>query len=276
MIELKNVSTYRLLQSLSVSDDERKIKLFNALIIHKIYDYQRLSKFIELKPVKDLDYNYLTNFLNRVIKKVSSANELGIEPKLYSTKGYTDKFLEHTDEEAKIGDLIINNFLNRRCSCLQLSNASCSIADIKHLLSHTTPTGENSATYLIGVGSSMPKKLHDAVEFYEQQIERQANEALFKNVNLFNYDLQEKDAAMANTPDPFYEVLEYILDSGYSMGKPISEPLKAELKSIINKAKNGQHDYRLVHILEIIRNYVTLGEIQHGIIKTKAINRFIK
>ena len=69
MIELKNVSTYRLLQSLSVSDDERKIKLFNALIIHKIYDYQRLSKFIELKPVKDLDYNYLTNFLNRVIKK---------------------------------------------------------------------------------------------------------------------------------------------------------------------------------------------------------------
>ena len=70
MIELKNVSTYRLLQSLSVPDDERKIKLFNALIIHKIYDYQRLSKFIELKPVKDLDYNYLTNFLNRVIKKV--------------------------------------------------------------------------------------------------------------------------------------------------------------------------------------------------------------
>ena len=36
MIELKNVSTYRLLQSLSVYDDERKIKLFNALIIHKI------------------------------------------------------------------------------------------------------------------------------------------------------------------------------------------------------------------------------------------------
>ena len=276
MLELKNVSTYKLLDLLSASEEESKIKLFNALLTHRIYDCQRLSKFIELKPVKDLDYKFLANCLNRVIKKVEIANELEVEPKLYPTEGYSDKFLEHTDESVKVGNLIINNFLLRSSSYFQISNHHCSVADIKHLLSHTTPTGENAATYLIGVGSSMPKKLHDAVEFYEQQIERQANEALFKNVNLFNYDLQEKDAAMANTPDPFYEVLEYILDSGYSMGKPISEPLKAELKSIINKAKNGQHDYRLVHILEIIRNYVTLGEIQHGIIKTKAINRFIK
>ena len=276
MLELKNVSTYRLLNTLSVSYDERKIKLFNALINHKIYDYQRLSKFIEFKPVKDLDYRYLTTFLNRVITKVSNANELGIEPKLYPTKGYTDKFLEHTDEDVKIGNLIINNFLIRKSSALQVANSSCSIAEIKHLLSHTTPTGENASSYLIGVGSSIPKKLQNSVEFYEQQVERQANDALFRNVNLFDYDSFEKEFAFLDTPDPIYEILEYILDSGYSMGKPISEPLKNEIKSVIDKAKNGQHDYRLVRILGIIRDYVTLGEIQHGLIKTKAINRFVK
>ena len=276
MLELKNVSTYKLLDLLSASEEESKIKLFNALLTHRIYDCQRLSKFIELKPVKDLDYKFLANCLNRVIKKVEIANELEVEPKLYPTEGYSDKFLEHTDESVKVGNLIINNFLLRSSSYFQISNHHCSVADIKHLLSHTTPTGENATTYLIGAGSVIAKKLHNSVEFYEQQVERQAEEALYRNVNLFDYDSKEKEEAFKDTPDPFYEVLEYILDFGYLMGKPISEPLKAELKSIINKAKNGQYDYRFARILKTIKNYVTLGEIQHGLIKTKAINRFVK
>lgn len=59
MLKLENVTTYPLIELLSVRYGIDSQLLLDALISYQIFDYQGLEDFIFDNPVDNIDYDYL-------------------------------------------------------------------------------------------------------------------------------------------------------------------------------------------------------------------------
>ena len=276
MLKLENVTTYPLIELLSVRYGIDSQLLLDALISYQIFDYQSLEDFIFDNPVYKIDYDYLERDLQIIKRKVERNNNKGIEPQLYFTKGYVNPTLEYVDKLVK-GDKLVffspfNAYSTKREDLLQMS-----IFTIKHLLSHTKENGKNGITYLPGFGDRLIKKLIWSIEFYEAQIMRQAQNEHVEGCNLFELNEKEKTDELLHGNESIKYCLEYILDTASIMiWGPLTSIEKYKLSNIITQISEKKHDNKILDaIFTIIKDYVTLEEVQKGLVKTKVINRFI-
>ena len=95
------------------------------------------------------------------------------------------------------------------------------------------------------------------------------------NLFTFNYDYKIEELILGD--EPLEISLEYILDVASEMiWGPLTNANRRKLESIIKQIKNGNYqDNTYQIILDTIANYVTLKEAQEGLVRTRAINRFI-
>ncbi len=275
MLKLENVSTYDFLVCLLFSKNENERALGEILQIYEVYDYQRLEFFIMYKPINGIDYSILEEKLKSVKKRVARTNELGIEPQIY----LTNNFFSTTDADVKGKSLILANPIY--IPSKNTTVAKMDINTIKHLLSYATPDGKNALTYVYGIGNLSINKIYNAVLFYDAQVSRQAKSAFDYEAavnNLFEYNIDEKTEELVAGTEPINYSLEYILDTAATMiWGPLTDSQKVRLNTMVKMTKEGKYGSKdLNEIFDVIRNYVTLEEVQKGLVKTRTIDRFIK
>lgn len=78
--------------------------------------------------------------------------------------------------------------------------------------------------------------------------------------------------------EPISYSLEYILDTAATMiWGPLTDSQKVRLNTMVKMTKEGKYGSKDLNALfDVIRNYVTLEEVQNGLVKTRTIDRFIK
>lgn len=272
MLKLENISTYDFICNLSLIYDANTHAIVLALTQYQISNYQELERFILAKPVKNINYNYLEWHLNNIKRKIALKEDT-IPQILYNPNDIIDGY---TDEQTKGDKLPIKNpFSKYHHKMYQLYLLS--IKDIKTLLAHTTLSGENALTLLKNIGNAYKNKIYSDILFYDEQIKRQKKEAdeMTSNLFTFNYDYKIEELILGD--EPLEISLEYILDVASEMiWGPLTNANRRKLESIIKQIKNGNYqDNTYQIILDTIANYVTLKEAQEGLVRTRAINRFI-
>lgn len=218
---------------------------------------------------------YLLNWLQGVKIRLDKLNSKDKDFKIFEFGNFEDYFPSRTDVEITGEKLLVFNPLVPGCNALSRKLEDYDIASIKHMLSHVDSKGNNSVTKLRGIGGNSARKIYEAVEFYDAQIERQRREASDENVNLFWLNADEKNDALVLGGEPIEESFEYIAKNAEVMVWGYLTPKQKQKILEIIKSDSRYEKAIYNKLFEVIANYVTLEEAQKGLIKTKAINRFI-
>jgi hypothetical protein len=150
-----------------------------------------------------------------------------------------------------------------------------SIADIKFLLGHLQSDLRNDFKFASGCYSKEDLvKLIEHIKFYEQQVERQAEEIketssyllptnIFEVNSIYKQDIVESQLT---------EIAEYLVESGNEfIWGILSDKDKIRLLNIIKQPNN----YAIKNFINVISNYTTLNELRQGIVKKRTLDRFI-
>lgn len=273
MIELKNVSTNKFIQEQKQIWGNIHWYAEELLKKHNIRDYQQLKDFLDSNH-SDLEFegiiNYLNSELKRVEKTIHRANELGVEPQIFTFDSYQseeidDKVINITDERNKGKLLLTANPLILHSGIESLQKLS--IAEIKHCLSHLDRS--KLKTEILEIPSIGQKRLQgvvNAVKFYDQQVLRQYFETEKRDINLFFLNKTYKKEIVELQ---LKEIAEYIVDNADECiwGK-LSDNQK---RIIMSTALNNTGQKIKGSFVNAISNYTTLSELENGILKEQEI-----
>jgi len=234
-----------------------------------------------IRECPEYDWETTKRNLRRVEKLVFLANKRDSKPEIYFTKGYNDAELFRQDEMNNGNVLLLNNPIYNQISFIGLRNKS--IKQIKEDLSHTMPDGMNFISrnrnwYDEGyrnIGSSSLPKIKEALERYEEQVERQAKLTSNRNVNLFRLNEDEKVDIVSRSYGDIIMYLLYNAEARLIWGQLSDNQKKVYLSSAINSSKDDKIAKR--NIIACIANYTTLPELEkvdkHNF---KVLKRFIE
>ena len=204
MIKLENVSTERLITFLRY-DLTRSLESKNAYLTlnkHGIKDFQKLKDMIE-NGRREFQNEILISALTSVEENIKHANEIGREPILYTCNNYAgstvdEKTLKITDRKNPCSVLLYKSpaiFSKGKTGALihiQISEAKDLLGKV---VAHSKPVTGNNAFVesMRRFGDVDSAKLRDAINFYEAQVLRQAEETSKKKINLFILNKEEKE-----------------------------------------------------------------------------------
>lgn len=286
MIKLSDVSTSKLYSKITKRYNEAEtpsdalewLDIITVFDKKKINDYQRLKDMLEQFKTNKF-FRFIRNDLESVERKINEANILGVEPEIYTQEWYKgtnidDKTLNLTDKGTMGSVLLMSNPLHASTMKQRKIN-SYSIFDLKFLLAHLQSDLRNEFRFASGCYSKEDMvKIIELIKFYEQQVERQANEIrenspyllptnIFEINSIYKQDIVESELT---------EIAEYLVDSGnvFIWGN-LCDADKLRLLKVIKQPNN----YARKNFINTISNYTTLDELQQGIVKKKTLERFI-
>lgn len=258
-----------------VLDREKNIELYNFLIKNKIYDYERLKEFMMMGyPI--LNNNY---FAKKLIKAEDTVTKINLGKKdiqTYSFEAYQFseddlKAISFTDETTKLSDILITHPMYPNTMSTKTSELSITLA--KYLAGKITVNGNNAlATVIMNVGSKKVNDLANNISFYEMQLQRICASSLSHlDGNLFYKDKDEKIKLIRAE---LQAITAYMVENStrFIWGNLTDNGRKKLMSAIAN----DEDTIIKRNLLNILANYVTLEETQEGLIRTRAIDRFIK
>ena len=283
MTKLENVSTIQLIECLNrlKYQDKTYTYIYEFLINNNITDYQALKDILNSMNVNnEFAIKYLKRELSLVEEKVSKSNMLGKEPKIYTFDIYKDcnidsETLRITDE-SNYGDILIPPTLFKNTSSKSIQLKNLTINEIKHISSHLSRYRlKNSLMDKPNFGTVSVENVIKRINFYEEQVIRQAKETNKRGINLFMLNKQEKDEIVKSQLE---DIINYILNNNSNniyMWGSLTEEQKNKMIRIITSplSKNVRKDKE--NFIDIISNYTTMSELEEGIIKNKTLNRFL-
>lgn len=280
MINLSDVSTYKLIASLK--QDKSNKKICSKLLKYSVKDYQQLKDLIISKK-REFNDEFFVQSLACVEENVKHANENGREPVLFICDDYKDaavdeKTLEITDSSNPCSVLLCKSpaiFGLGKYGVLKDIN----ISDAKHLLSKVNAyskvsTGNNSFIENIGRFNNLEaENIKNAINFYEQQVIRQAMETKKKRVNLFALNKSKKEKIVILE---LKQIIEYfVYNADMCVWGELSSSQKIRLISSVSCDKGQENQVIRKRMIDIITNYTTLSELEAGVVKQKTLDRFI-
>lgn len=288
MIRLDQISTIGLIKSLehiNTLDEEVKLErklIHDALVKYNVVNFQELSDLI-LSGNKDFQYDYLIRELKIVIKYWQIANSNDNAPVLYPCNDYENSgveryILDKTDKE-NYGDVLIfgNPFVRSNSKRNTIRNYS--IFELKHLLNSVQLNnvyirGDNGfVSYFRMLGHSSAKQVCNAINFYEEQVLRQAK-IYSSSDNLFLEDIVIRRELVINQLE---EILEYFINNmDEAIWGTLTDAQRRTLQKVIDKSKDKNVDVTRDNFINMVSNYTTLDDFEDGIVKKRALDRFIK
>ena len=271
MIKLENVSIYGFLERL---EKENKY-LYEMLLINDVFDLNSLEWFLtnNKNQLNEKDYNYLSMFFNEMYIK-ASLNEK-IEYNSYLLKEIeTDKKIKYTDSLVRCDKLPI--FSPITYYPLEAKASRITINDAKNMLDKVVigkkrNNVENALKNYLKIKSEDEMlKIVNGINMYNEQLLRQSLETPNNVDNLFTYNQQEKREIIESELD---EIVNYLITNADTCiwGKVLQLPLISMIN--IYRENDSARRERLINCLA---NYTTLGEIEHGFVKSKVLDkRFI-
>ena len=282
MIKLEKVSTERLITFLEYDNTNEAKKALSLLEKHKIRDFQTLKTMVK-KGSKEFNISVIKNAILSVEANIAHAEVLGKEPVIFNCNNYGEttvfkKTLRYTDKHNNCDVLI---FKNPTISCAGkygLLN-DITIYETKELLNKVTAHDKSST----GNNAFMEKfrrfnitdttNVRDAINFYEEQVIRQANETNKRGVNLFILNKNKKELIVRKNIET---LVKYIVDNAdvYVWGE-LSPAQKNKLVTSVTSCSGYSNQLIREKMIELITNYTTLSELQSDKVKQKVLARFI-
>lgn len=279
MIKLKNLSTIELIGSKRIRGLQNISKENKKFIVDsRLFDYESLLSASDKLPCKD---DKIKNELDKNIKYVSSDINSGIVPQIYDI------------EEPKFDTFDVDNLVSGRFLLYELEFPYKSVDDdkkyfddkinlydfnifeLKQLLTHCNINGENLFqekfdvfTYLLL--KEEIEKLLRSIKLYNDQLKRLREEANNGSnlSNLFDsYKTQRYVLILKQMND--------ILEAFYSSDELVWGNVNENEKQLFKNMLNNENDFAKSYLARTIANYVSQDEAEKGIVKSKALNRFI-
>jgi hypothetical protein len=275
MIKLEHITTDQIVFTSDISSiDATNIKMF--LIRNNIEDYQALKDYLD-SGKKVYGRDFLKSKLEQVEEQMKKDNDLGIEPQIFITNGYQGvdkKSVIKTETKNKAGVLLFKS--PAVCHSSKKSKiTNLSVHSVKHLLSHVTPNGGSNAllSTLNEPELVTGEQLLLSLNFFEEQISRQASLNKEPNQNLFIIDsLEKRNIVEQNISDA---IKFFINNSKTCIWGELSYAQKRVLTEILLGYNSDKHLTIRKRMIDVISNYTTFDEIQDGV-KEKTLERFIK
>lgn len=285
MIKLEDVSIqlFETMLKKRLEKEETFEEILNAISILKNYSIENYEQLKELIKSSNPDFNMelLKKELECIEAKIEFANSQGTEPEIYSSNGYKLgvidlRSLGITDKYTSGRNLILKSPTNIRHTNRDGYINMHTIGELKHMLTHVHPNLKNVLLYgNYSLTREDIPKLIKAINFYEEQVIRQAQEikkdkSIHLPRNVFEYD---KDIKRELVEEQIKDVVDYLTSSTstYIWGK-LTEAEKLRLIKSVTSRSGNQIIKR--NIVEMIANYTTLSEIEEGL-KPKTLKRFI-
>lgn len=288
MIKLENLSTIELIGSKHIRGKKNISKENKEFIINnKLHNYGQLVDLCEdeLSIISDLPCkdDATKKNIRKIIEKLDSTPEV-VNPNVYKIKEnlefnsyksdsstcvnhllYKPKFLYSLDGFSPFNNTLFED--NKR-----IDTDCYNIYELKQLLSYCDINGVNLFKKYFGndISEEEISKLIKAIELYDDQLNRQYNElkvkedytGLFKTNELSKYPLIKRQ---------INDVLEAFYYSDELVWGKVKEDEKMLFESLLNNRELVIKD----NLARTIANYVSQDEAEKGIVKTKALNRFI-
>lgn len=279
MIKLEHVSTELIFNhAKEYKEEDLKLKIIYDLFVkYDIQDYQRLKDLLnEHKEEFESVFYGLYDELYKAELRLKNKNEIGIEPEIFTFPIYQNSNMDN--ETLKLTDKLNNGNVLLYCCPTIRGGAkinklkTMSIEEIKSLASHLSQYRLDNALCLSCFGIDTVKRIVNIVNFYEEQVLRQAQETEERDINLFLLNKEAKDEIVESQ---FKEIIEYLLDNAEQCiwgNLPPSKKIQL-LRTIKTVRGAGIEDRR--RLVNAISNYTTLGELEQGVVKNKTLNRFI-
>lgn len=288
MIKLEQISTVGLIRTLKNGcnlDEKTKLErnaIYNNLIKYNVMNFEELRVLI-LSGNKDFQYDYLIKELKIILKYLQIANSNDNKGILYPCNDYVGSninrdILDKTDRENFGGVLIFGNpFV--RSNAKRNAISSYSIFELKHLLNSVQLNnvyirGENGFVgHFRMLGHSSAQQIRDAINFYEEQVLRQAT-IYSSSDNLFLEDIVIRRGLVINQLE---EILEYFINNmDEAIWGTLTDAQRRTLQKVIDKSKDKNVDVTRDNFINMVSNYTTLDDFEDGIVKKRALDRFIK
>lgn len=278
-IELKHISIIPLQTKLKIYNIQHKNQ--KALIDHPwIDDFQKLKTMYEKQ--QQFGWDVFTDDIYAEIKEVEEKllnfNKKGYKPEIYLTNEepqiYNYSYKKDEVDKTITGEVLLYaNPLEYSPKRKKISQYS--IYELRQFLSHCEPNGKNLLSrFALGFGPYESKRLVNAINFYNLQLERQSMESDYglDDSKLFyaNKDLKEQ-----YLQDQIKEIAKYFVDTANECvwGELTDNQKQKILRSVLSKSEGAQETKQ--RLIDIISNYTTVREIELGLVKTKTIDRFI-
>lgn len=150
------------------------------------------------------------------------------------------------------------------------------VYELKELLTHCETNGVNSLKYYLSISdNSEVIRILNAIKLYNEQIERQYLECADEEQlpNLFKLNSDKKTKLIA---EQIKEIADYIGNNaiGFVWGEyNATEMQRIYLAAYGSSLQDVERRKRLINTLS---NYTSLEEAENGLIRTRAINRFLQ
>ena len=281
MIKLENVSTERLIGYVKRSSAHNQMLkyVYELLISYDVRDYQRLKKLLDSEnPKFDSVSGFLRDELLEVERDIKNANSLGLKPEIFTFDIYNGSLIEDNTlritDQSNYGDVLLYTNPMERGGARINQLRYMSIDEIKHLASHLSSYKlQNAFTKRRNFGIDTVKRVVDRVNFYEQQVLRQASETDKRDINLFMLNKREKDEIVESQ---IKDIVDYLIDNAEECvwgNLPSTQKLRMMRAVLALRGENALEDKR--RLINAISNYTTLSELEQDVIKKKTLDRFI-
>lgn len=243
---------YRLFDNISYDLFDRLLKLEN---------YEELKKMLEDGIVDTTSLDGYLNIRNRLKEVETNLNKYN-----FSIQNVQNELLSKIDDSVSGSELLYASPFTYSARRAKLK--SYSILKLKQKFDESNEIPFHIMTF----GPLELEKLKKSIQFYDEQIARLLEAYGYKE-NLFYIDKERKDELVKNQVK---EVIEYLTDTAqeYVWGN-LTDANKQRLSQLIYGKYNGNRDQDLGIFVNNISNYVVLDEAEKGLVKTKALNRFI-
>lgn len=283
MIKLENVSTESLLRFLKFDalNNQKNFKTYLIVSKNKITNYQQLKDLIYSGDSKT-DDPFLKECVKDVETKIESLNKNNESYSMIECNNYRDSNLDtHYFRSADCNtncDVLILEKPTLFISEKQASIKKLKINVAKRLLNQVLIQDnkyKNAFTECFNSFSLLDAhKLRKSINFYEEQVIRQAKETSTISKKIFFVNKEQKQQIVEAELKKY---VKYLIknNSRYIWGNLTEEEKNLLLESTSIKNKSPKYLIIRERLINIITNYTTLEELNSDLIKQKTLDRFI-
>lgn len=282
MITLENVSTesflnFAILEEISRNDSTYKF-ISDLLTKNNITNFKMLKELLENENIKEQNlsaYILLRSRIKEIEGNIAVINFTHKKLPIYSFNSYEkvniDEETAHITDENNKGIILPHNFPFLKTNASLCTLNELSILKIKELLNSVDSYDltKCALTSKSGIGIKTLQKTLHLIDFYEEQVVRQALETEQRGINLFTLNKEEKDKIVASN---LQEYTEYILDNAFisTWGKISSMGISRLYNTIASPKKENIKEIKKV-LIDVISNYTTLKELETGILTEQEV-----
>ena len=208
----------------------------------------------------------------RMLEKKYSLKESNTVP-YFQNLDMISKESRETSEELTIGDELLLYSLVGQCdrnrfNCVQDLN----ISQIKKLFYYQDSSSKPLILQAVRIGTKNLQSIINAINLFDEQLIRQNEEDHIEGADLFHLNYEEKKTIVLEEIGSYIDYLEENAENCV-WGPNTEAKIKLMREAFISKSVTAIRNKE--RLINAFTNYMTLSELESGVVKNKTLERFI-